>query len=131
MTVISLVRLAVASVLLAGLGHSAGLTGTYNVEFAVEGTPYRGTAKATPGSDGHFDLALTFNDPTTVTASGKGSAPGDSLVFEGTYDDTGRGCTGSMTGRGVIEEKGDRASGTLSLNDSCGGAVSGTFRFWR
>jgi len=126
-------RLAVAAALAGGAATyvAAELKGDYKIEFVVQETTYTGTAKATPGAKGAVTGKFDFTSPSAVTADFTGKTAGDSLTFEAKYVDNGRNCTGSLTGRGTVEKDGSKASGTLAINDSCGGEVDGTFKLWR
>jgi hypothetical protein len=109
----------------------ADLKGDYNVEFSVEGTSYTGTAKTTPGSKGAFTAKFDFTSPSPISADATGKTAGDSLTFEMKYVDNGRNCTGTVQGKGTVEKDGNKASGALAVNDSCGGETSGSFRLLR
>jgi hypothetical protein len=78
------------------------------------------------------DLAL--GQLVTISGTRDANAPrgqANSVSFDAKYEDQGRGCTGTLTGKGKAEKDGSKASGTLDISDSCGGALSGTFRLWR
>ena len=107
------------------------LKGDYKVEFVVQETVYTGTAKATAGDRGAFTGKLDFTSPSPVTADMTGKTAGDSVTFDAKYVDNGRNCTGTLTGRGTVEKDGSKATGSLSINDSCGGEIDGTFKLWR
>jgi hypothetical protein len=109
----------------------AELKGDYNVEFVVQESTYTGTAKATPGAKGAFTAKMDFTSPSPATADVTGKTVGDSVTFEAKYVDSGRNCTGTLTGKGVVEKDGSKASGSLAINDACGGETTGTFRLWR
>ena len=107
------------------------LKGDYNVEFMVEGTAYTGTVKTLPSSKGAFTGKLEMTSPSSILADLTGKTVGDSLSYDATYEDKGRGCTGTLAGKGAVEKDGTKAAGALSINDSCGGALTGTFRLWK
>ena len=111
----------------------ADLKGDYNVEFVVEGTTYTGTVKTTPAAaaKGQFTGKLEMTSPSSILADLKGRTAGDSLLYDATYEDKGRGCTGSLSGKGTVEKDASKAAGALTINDSCGGQIAGTFRLWR
>lgn len=115
------------------IGHFgvADLKGDYKIEFVVEGGAYSGTARFTSGQQGAFSAKYDFTSPSSIKSDVTGKMKGDSVTFEGKYDDATRGCSGSFVGKGAAEKDGSKASGTLDINDSCGGAVGGTFRVWR
>ena len=109
----------------------ADLTGDYKVEFVVESTSYTGTAKTTPGASGGFTAKFDFTSPSAISADATGKTTADSLTFDMKYVDNTRNCTGTVRGRGTVAKDGNEASGGLSVDDSCGGAASGTFRLYR
>ena len=115
------------------IGHFtvADLKGDYKIEFVVEQGTYLGTAKFTSGQQGAFSAKYDFTSPSVIKSDVTGKMKGDSVAFEGKYDDSGRNCTGTFTGKGAAEKDGSKANGTLDINDSCGGTVTGTFRIWR
>ena len=115
------------------IGHFgvADLKGDYKIEFVVEGGSYSGTAKFTAGQRGAFSAKYDFTSPSTIKSDVTGKTKGDSVTFEGKYDDSGRNCTGTFVGKGSAEKDGSKANGTLDISDSCGGAIGGTFRIWR
>lgn len=124
----------VAVVALASVASSypvAELKGDYKVEFNVQETAYTGTAKAVAGDKGAFTAKFEFTSPSVVLADVTGKTAGDSVTYDAKYEDQGRGCTGTIVGKGTAEKDGSKASGTLDINDSCGGALTGTFRMWR
>lgn len=128
-----LTRVAALAIGAVAIGHFgvADLKGDYKIEFVVEGGTYSGTAKFTPGEQGAFSAKYDFTSPSIVKSEATGKMKGDSVSFEGKYDDSGRSCTGTFTGKGAAEKDGSKASGALDINDSCGGAIGGTFRIWR
>jgi hypothetical protein len=109
----------------------AELKGDYKVEFVVQESTYTGTAKATPGAKGAFTGKFDFTSPGPATVDVTGKTAGDSVTFDGKYVDNARNCTGTLTGKGTVEKDGSKASGSLAINDSCGGETTGTFRLWR
>jgi hypothetical protein len=107
------------------------LKGDYKIEFAVQDQTYSGTAKATPGAKGAFTAKFDFTSPSPVTADVTGKTAGDSVTFDAKYVDSGRNCTGTIVAKGTADKDGSKASGTLAINDSCGGETPGTFKLWR
>jgi len=133
MSLHALTRLAAAVAFAASVtGYLAtDLKGDYKVEFVVGDQTYSGTAKATPGAKGAFTSKFEFTSPAPVTADVTGKTAGDSITFDAKYVDNGRNCTGTLTGKGTIDKDGNKASGTVAINDSCGGETPGTFKLWR
>ena len=107
------------------------LKGDYHIEFVVEGTVYTGTQKTTAGEKGAFTGKMEFTSPSTILADVTGKTSGDSVTYEAKYEDKGRGCTGTVSGKGTVDKDGSKAAGAIAVNDSCGGELSGTFRLWR
>lgn len=126
-------RLAAAAVAVAGVTSFApvDIKGDYNVEFNVAENAYTGTAKTTAGAKGGFSGKFTFTSPSPVDADVTGKTVGDSLLFDAKYVDSGRNCTGTISGTGTAEKDGSKAAGTIAIKDSCEGDISGTFRLWR
>jgi len=133
MTLHLLTRIAVAAIGAVSIGQLvlADLKGDYNIEFVVDGNPYTGKAKFTPGTKGAFTGKYELTTPSNVTSDMTGTMRADSLMFDAKYDDKGRNCTGTMKGRGKAEKDGSKATGAVDITDSCSGAISGTFRVWR
>jgi hypothetical protein len=126
-------RVAAVSILAIGIGRlvAAELKGEYKIEISASGEAYSGTTKVTPGAKGEFSGDFTLTSPTNVTGDIKGKTFGDSVTYESKYNDKDRGCTGTLTAKGTAEKDGGKASGAVSINDSCGGDLTGTFRIWR
>src|SRR5688572_1211672 len=126
-------RVAAVAALTAGIaGYVAtDLKGDYKLEFVVQDATYSGTAKATPDAKSAFSGKWELTSPSKVLLDVTGKTVGDSVTFDAKYEDQGRGCTGTLTGKGKAEKDGTRAAGTLDISDSCGGALTGTFRLYR
>ena len=128
-----LTRVAAVAISTIAIGRMvvADLKGDYKIEFVVDGGTYAGTAKFTPGQQSAFSAKYDFTSPSVIKSDVTGKMSGDSVSFEGKYDDAGRGCTGTFVGKGAAEKDGSKANGALDINDSCGGPITGTFRIWR
>ena len=126
-------RVAAVAALTAGIAGyvAADLKGDYKLEFVVQDATYSGTAKATPGAKSAFSGKWELTSPSKVLLDVTGKTVGDSVTFDAKYEDQGRGCTGTLTGKGKAEKDGTKAAGTLDISDSCGGALAGTFRLYR
>ena len=126
-------RIAAAALLTSGIAGSItpDLKGDYNVEFVVQGTPYVGTFKTTAGSKGAYTAKLHFTSPSVILADVTGKTAGDSVTFDAKYTDQSRGCTGTLGGKGTVEKDAVKAAGAVTINDSCSGALTGTFRLWK
>jgi hypothetical protein len=110
---------------------STDLKGDYNLEFVVQETPYAGTAKTVAGAKGAFTAKFEFATPAVIIAEVTGKTVGDSVTYEAKYEDKTRGCTGTFTGKGIVVKDATKANGSVSIVDSCSGALTGTFRLWR
>jgi hypothetical protein len=53
------------------------------------------------------------------------------VTFDAKYQDKGRNCTGTVMAKGTVEKDASKAAGTITIQDSCDGEASGTFRFYR
>jgi hypothetical protein len=133
MSLLIVARVAAAVVVTAGIGGyvAADLKGDYNVKFVVQETPYTGTFKTTPGEKSAFTAKLDFTTPSRVLADATGKTAGDSITFDAKYEDQGRGCTGTLSGKGKVEKDATKSAGVIDIIDSCGGVMSGTFRLWK
>lgn len=132
MTLHVFARIAVAAAFTAVAGaFAADLKGDYNVEFMVQGTPYVGTFKATPAAKSAYTATINFTTPATVLSDATGKTVGDSMTFDAKYEDKTRNCTGTFVGKGTVEKDGSKGTGVVEINDSCSGALSGTFRIWK
>lgn len=111
-------------------GYAYNLQGVYASTYTVEGTAYTGTTELATGAGGAVSGDFALEQPVRIVGEMTGTVTGDSLSFSGTYTQSG-GCDGTVSGTGAIAEGGDRAEGPLQVDDSCGGALSGTFAFER
>jgi hypothetical protein len=109
----------------------ADIKGDYKVEFVVQDATYTGTAKAVSAAKGAFTAKFELTVPSNVIVDVTGKTAGDSVTYDAKYEDKGRGCTGTLSGKGTVEKDGSKSAGTLAIDDSCGGALTGTFRLWR
>ena len=126
-------RIAAAAALATSLSSFApvDIKGDYSVEFNVAENTYSGTAKTTAGDKGAFSGKMTFTSPSPIDVDVTGKTVGDSVTFEAKYVDSGRNCTGTLSGKGTAQKDGSKASGALAIKDSCEGDITGTFRLWR
>ena len=106
-------RVAAAAALTASVAGFmvADLKGDYKLEFVVEQSTYTGTAKATPGAKSAFSGKWELASPSKVLLDVTGKTTGDSVSFEAKYEDQGRGCTGTLTGKGKAEKDGSKGRG--------------------
>ena len=107
-------------------GYPFNLTGRYQAEFLVDGTPYRGTMDLSTASGGAVSGSFAVDDPTPVVGSVEGTIVADTLDFQMPYEILQNGCAGTVYGRGAIVEGGTGFGAPIRLDDSCGGELSGT-----
>ena len=112
-------------------GYPYNLTGRYQAEFLVEGTPYRGTMDLTTAPGGAVTGSFAVTDPGQVVGSVEGTIVADSLDFQIPYEILENGCAGVVTGRGAIAEGGSGLGGAIELEDACDGQMSGTLTLTR
>lgn len=114
-------------------GYAYNLTGSYDVTFVVEGTPYTGTADLSTAPGGALSGTVALDDPATVLGSiDRGTVVGDSVHYNGSYSIQENGCSGTFEGHGTIAEGGAGANGPFRVEDDCdSGTLSGTFSFQR
>jgi hypothetical protein len=110
-------------------GYRFNVEGTYRASFVVEGTPYGGTMALATAPGGAVTGSMMVVDPP-MDSQATGSVAADTLRLTIPYS-MPNGCTGTASLLGPIADGGDAVSGTMALQDSCGGALSGTFSFSR
>ena len=101
-------------------GYPFNMTGTYDTSVEAMGTVYSGPAEITTSPGGLIYGKLQLDGPETVVGDFEGSVSGDTLTFELRYERAG-GCTGLLSGQGVIAEGGGSASGNAVVDDDCTG----------
>ena len=69
---------------------------------------------------GRVRLRTSKDGPETVVGDMEGTIVGDTLNWESHYERAG-GCTGVISGSGIIEEGGGAASGDAVVDDDCAG----------
>jgi len=108
----------------------AELKGAYKIEIGVNDQSYGGTFTIKPGDKNTFTAEMAVTSPSTVNGTFTGSTKGDSVFWEGKYNDLSRNCTGSMSSRGALQKDGSVVGG-LSIDDSCAGAIGGNVKLWK
>lgn len=111
-------------------GYAYNLQGVYASSYTVDGTAYEGTTELATGAGGAVTGDFSLERPVRIVGEVTGTVTGDSLSFTGTYTQSG-GCDGTVSGSGAIAEGGVSVEGPLHVDDSCGGALEGSFRFER
>jgi hypothetical protein len=107
-------------------GYAYNLVGSYQAEFVVDGTPYRGMMDLSTAPGGVVSGSFTVIDPARVEGTVQGSIVADTVAFEMPYEIKDNGCIGVVYGRHAIAEGGGTFGGDIRLEDSCGGEMTGT-----
>ena len=107
-------------------GYPYNLTGRYQAEFVVDGTPYRGTMDLSTAPGGALSGSFLVTEPARVTGTVQGSIVADTVAFEMPYEILDNGCVGTVFGRHPVAEGGGTFGGDIRLEDSCGGEMTGT-----
>ena len=107
-------------------GYVYNLTGPYQAEFVVDGTPYRGTMTLTTAPGGAVSGSFMVIEPTQVNGTVEGTIVADTVDFQVPYEILETGCSGVVYGRNAIAEGGGSFGGPIRLDDSCGGELTGT-----
>lgn len=111
-------------------GYPYNLEGPYGSIFSLQGTTYEGSARLQTLPDGTVEGEFTVTTPLTMQGRITGTVSADHLAISGSYRQE-RGCEGTVTGTGTIDDGGGVAQGALRVEDTCGGVLEGTFRFTR
>ncbi len=107
-------------------GYPYNLSGSYQAEFVVEGSPYRGTMNLSTGPGGALRGNFVVTEPAHVTGTVEGAVVADTVDFQMPYEILENGCSGVVHGRHAITEGGEAFSGPIRLDDSCDGEMTGT-----
>ncbi|MBT8478134.1 MAG: hypothetical protein KJO06_04390 [Gemmatimonadetes bacterium] len=101
-------------------GYPYNMTGVYTTSVEAMGTVYEGPAEIATSPGGLIYGTIRLDGPETVLGDMEGSVSGDTLTFESHYERAG-GCTGVLSGTGLIEEGGGAATGDAVVDDDCAG----------
>lgn len=112
-------------------GYPYNLTGQYQAEFVVDGTPYRGTMDLATATGGAVTGSFEVTEPAHVVGTVEGTIAVDSLDFTMPYEILDNGCAGTVSGRGGIAEGGAGFGSPIHLDDSCGGQMQGSLTVTR
>ena len=99
-------------------GYPYNMTGMYHASVEALGTVYAGPAEIATSPGGLIYGKIQLDGPETVLGDMEGSISSDTLTWESHYERAG-GCTGVISGIGVIEEGGGAASGDALVDDDC------------
>jgi hypothetical protein len=106
-------------------GYPYNLTGSYRAEFVVQGTPYRGDMNLATAPGGIVSGSFSVTGPDAVVGTVEGTMATDSLAFVMPYEQVG-GCAGTVEGTAAVSEGGAGFASPITVQDSCGGTLSGT-----
>ena len=101
-------------------GYPYNMTGIYDTSIEALGTVYAGPAEIATSPGGMIYGKVQLDGPETVVGDMEGTIVGDTLNWESHYERAG-GCTGVISGSGLIEEGGASASGDAVVDDDCEG----------
>jgi len=101
-------------------GYPYNMTGIYDTSIEALGTVYAGPAEIATSPGGMIYGKVQLDGAETVVGDMEGTIVGDTLNWESHYERAG-GCTGVISGSGLIEEGGGSASGDAVVDDDCAG----------
>lgn len=101
-------------------GYPFNMTGMYDASIEALGTVYAGPAEIATSPGGIIYGKIQLDGPETVVGDMEGMISGDTLTWESHYERAG-GCTGVISGVGIIEEGGGSANGDAVVDDDCAG----------
>lgn len=101
-------------------GYPYNMTGMYDAAFEAMGVVYAGPAEIATSPGGLVYGKVDLTGPENVVGDFSGSIAGDTLTFESNYERAG-GCTGVLSGQGIIAEGGGSAAGDAVVDDDCSG----------
>jgi hypothetical protein len=110
-------------------GYRYNLAGGYSSDMVVGDKRYTGSMELGTRVGGALFGVMRLTTPIAITAELSGAISGDSVTFGGPYRTPD--CTGVLRARGRIADGGGSASGSISIDDGCVGAMAGRFRLER
>lgn len=111
-------------------GYPYNLSGTYQMEVVVEGTPYRGMLDLATQPGGVLGGTFQVINPVQIGGNVEGTIAADTLDFRMPYEQP-NDCNGVVSGRIAVAAGGGTAGGPVVVDDSCGGAMNGTISIQR
>jgi len=99
-------------------GYPYNMTGMYDASVETLGTVYAGPAEIATSPGGIIYGKIELDGPESVTGDLEGTISGDTLTWESHYERAG-GCTGLISGVGIIAEGGGSVSGDAVVADDC------------
>lgn len=100
-------------------GYAYNVSDAYAAEFIVADATYNGSMTLATAVGGMVTGSMSVSSPVTITGNVNGMISADTLTFESNYEIAENGCTGIVTGVGVIDEGGGSVSGTMDVYDAC------------
>ncbi len=101
-------------------GYPYNMTGIYETTVEALGTVYSGPAEIATSPGGMIYGTVELDGPETVVGDMEGTIVADTLSWESHYERAG-GCTGVISGVGLIAEGGGSAIGDAVVDDDCAG----------
>ncbi len=101
-------------------GYAYNMTGMYDASFEAMGTVYAGPAELATSPGGLVYGKIELEGQETVVGDFEGSISGDTLSFDSRFE-RGGGCTGVISGQGIIAEGGVSVTGEAVVDDDCTG----------
>ena len=100
-------------------GYAYNVSDAYAAEFVVNDASYTGSMTMETASGGMVSGSMSVTSPVTITGTVNGMISADTLTFESSYEIAENGCTGIVTGVGVIADGGGTVSGSMDVYDAC------------
>lgn len=100
-------------------GYAYNVSDAYAAEFIVDAASYTGSMTLETAVGGMVTGSMNVTSPATITGTVNGTIAADTLTFESDYEIAENGCTGIVTGVGVIATGGDAVSGSMDVYDAC------------
>ena len=113
-------------------GYAYNVSDAYAAEFVVDAASYTGSMTLETAPGGAVAGTMNVTSPATITGTVTGMISADTLTFESDYEIAENGCTGTVTGVGVITEGGGSVSGLMDVYDACADdSLAGSFDLTR
>lgn len=113
-------------------GYAYNVSDAYAAEFVVDAASYTGSMTLATAAGGMVTGSMNVTSPATITGSVNGTIAADTLTFESAYEIAENGCTGIVTGVGVIAEGGGAVNGSMDVYDECADqTLEGSFALTR
>lgn len=113
------------------VGYPYNVAGRYTGSLTVGEERYAVTVEVETLPEGTVTGRLLVDDPVVVRGDFAGTVEADTLTWRSSYRVPSRGCGGVARGRGPVEPGGSGVAGSLRVDGSCAGALTGSFRLSR